>query len=224
MSDPILTSITGALYTPEGVKITDGNLVISLSNSFISVDGNRVSPFAKTVEIMGDFSFSLYATENTLGGSAYAAPIPTGIRYTLEFDPDPSNTSIAITRKNGYFRNSISVPHISDTPLSNSVHLHDLSPLEYLNINKYYGKINILDNDPRLLSMYERSLLLSGVSASSLHYHSELPNILTIARDNTLAAPPTDSVAIHLSDTFITSKTSTHVVFDDGTNVILFYS
>lgn len=225
MADPVLTQISGFICAPFGDQLTTGNLIISLSSSFISIDGNRVSPFVKTVAVAGDFSFSLFATENSVVGGAYSDPDPLGVRYTIEYDPEPSNQSVALVRKNGYFRNTISVPHLSDTPASNVTSWGDIIPTEYQYITKLYGILNLLDNDPRLLTLAQKTALTGGGNASAYHSHAVGgSSFISLEPSNPMVTPATDKIAIQYSETILGGVNSVNLLFENSEVITLFYA
>lgn len=96
---PTLTTITGSLYNPaSGTKITTGALIITPTAIVISNDCLvSTAPVTISVPGTGDLSFTLAAN-------------PSGPAYTVEYDPDPADTSTPTELKAGYFKSSWLVP------------------------------------------------------------------------------------------------------------------
>ncbi len=166
----VQTKITGTLTTPQGTALTSGTLIISLSESFTSIDGFFIAPFSISINVTNPLDFYLTATRNTVESSIYTQIDPACAVYIIEYDPDGSVTPMNM--KSGYFKNKVYVPHISDTPEDNYINISDLLPYEYSNIVQGYGNINILDNNDGILSGDQKDTLTSGLyNAGLLHTH-----------------------------------------------------
>lgn len=168
---PITTNVSGVLYKPDGTLIEEGKLFINLAQDFTAIDGTKVAPFTSEIVIStgGSTFFSVFATSNSVNGSAYSSPVPTGLTYTIEFDPDPNNTSLAISRKNGYWKNVVDIPHVSDTPANNNITISSLTPAT--TSSPSYGDPYVPINDPRVNLVSQLLLgaitLTDGVTAPS---------------------------------------------------------
>jgi hypothetical protein len=98
-----LTRIQGYIYDATGTVRTVGELHITAQQDFISVDGTKVAPFTKTVDLSasaGLVDVFLYAT---------VGATPSGLAYFVEFDPDPDDLTKPMRNKNGYWNNYWSV-------------------------------------------------------------------------------------------------------------------
>lgn len=195
---PVKTAIIGSLYNIEGEAITTGRLFIKPQAHFTAIDGTLVAPFEITYTVTGPLSFSLFATENTVGGSSYTAVTNPLTRYVLEYDPDSAATTVACKRKDGYFKNTLSIPHVSDTPGSNIKNIKDIYSSESTQLIKKYGYGNILDNDNRILTAAQKALLIGGDNAGSIHTHSGT-NLSYLKFDNYdyNSLPAADHVVFH---------------------------
>jgi hypothetical protein len=99
-----LSKITGYLYDANGSVITVGKLRITPQQDFISLDGTKIVPFPKEVDLSDEEGLIDIDLHATVGAT------PDGLAYFVEFDPDPADTSIPMKLKDGYFSNYWTVP------------------------------------------------------------------------------------------------------------------
>jgi hypothetical protein len=95
---PTLTTITGSLYDSRtGTKLTAGTLRITPA-SFIQNGNDVITPHMVTysIPVSGDISLQL-APSN-------------GVKYLVEFDPNPADTVTPFRLKPGFFKNTWTVP------------------------------------------------------------------------------------------------------------------
>lgn len=185
----IQTTVTGTLYKPDGSTITSGNLTVSLSEMFTSIDGNIVQPFRYTLAITGAFTLSLFATENMIGG-IYTALSPSSSRvYTFEFDPDPTDNT-PISTKNGYFKKTLSIPHVSDTPLSNTYALSAPSAVKTLITGSLYDSSGTIVSSGKLrITPYESFTSINGAIVAPFTIEYTITGALSLylfATENTI--------------------------------------
>src|ERR1044072_3241860 len=102
---PTLTQVIGTLYDANGSPVSVGTVYITLQQDIISVDGDKVAPTTKTVDLSattGVINVNLYATV----GAA-----PAGVSYFVEYDPDPTDLTKPRRNKTGYWSNYWAVPN-----------------------------------------------------------------------------------------------------------------
>lgn len=222
----ITTNIYGYLYKSDGTKITTGNIIVSLSQDFTSIDGNKVAPFITTQSLSAEglIDFDLFATVNNVSGSSYGAPYPTGVAYMFEFDPEPTNLSVALIRKNGYWRAQFIIPHISDTVASNQVGIGSLVPA--LSSAITYNPSYVSVTDPNLLTAEQKALLTDGISsnADDLHSHGAVSNTLvSLTKITSIPAPLTDYAYIYMTTTGTSPNKEIRVIglLENGTEFLL---
>lgn len=175
----VTTRIRGHMYKPDGTKITTGKIIVSLTYDFISIDGYKIAPFLKVCtldETTGLIDFYLAATVNDLEGSIYGQPYPLGVSYQFEFDPNPSDATTPIYRKDGYWKALYTIPHISDDAYDNEVSFGALVQALSSEVTTSASFIPI--TDPRMLTQFQRDLLTHGEIADVLHTHTPLNNNL----------------------------------------------
>ena len=120
-----LTRITGYLYDATGAIVETGNLRITAQQDFISVDGTKVVPFTKVIDLSdttGYIDVSLYALEGAT---------PAGLAYYVEFDPNPAELTKPMKTKDGYWNNYWSVPNTTAiVPIGNFTSARRGTPAE----------------------------------------------------------------------------------------------
>lgn len=222
----ITTNITGYLYKSDGTKIITGNLIVSLTQDFISIQGDKVAPFIQVFSLssLGLIDFDLYATSNSVSSTTYGQPYPTGLAYTFEFDPDPTNQAVALSRKNGYWRAMFDVPHVSDTLASNQIGVGALIPVSTSSVT--YNPSYALASDSRMLLQSEKNILTGGVTsdAGSLHTHTTMADSIAVL--SVVAAPSTPSAnqsIIYMTSSGVSPNKQLSLVgeLEDGTEFII---
>lgn len=94
-----LVTITGSIYNAStGAKWTTGRLYLT-PKTFIRNAGDVVIPKTVSYDIPGTGNISLAV-----------APSTDNVVYTVEFDPDPADTSTPFRLKAGYFKNDWTIP------------------------------------------------------------------------------------------------------------------
>lgn len=207
----VTTRVYGYLYKADGTLITTGKMIISVLQDFISIDGYKIAPFLKTATLGagGLLDVDLVATTNTLVGSVYGQPYPLGVVYQFEFDPSPSDTSIAVYRKDGYWKSLFAVPHVSDTTASNEIGLGALTPATTSSTTA--SATYVLTTDPRMLTLEQKIGLTDGGNADDLHVHSIVnDNVIQLAAVTAPSTPSAGFCYIYATSSGITpNKTVT---------------
>lgn len=223
----ITTNIYGYLYKSDGTKILTGNILISLTQDFLSIEGHKVAPFLKTASLSGTglIDFDLFATANDVTNSIYGAPYPLGVAYTFEFDPAPLDQSIALMRKDGYWRGVFSIPHVSDTPGSNQVSIGALIPVT--SAASVYSASYLSTSSTKLLTQEAKDILVGGVAsnADALHIHNPITStVITLQPVVTPPTATTDFAYIYMTTTGTTPSKVINLVAlleDDSEHILV---
>lgn len=221
-ANPVTTTITGAVYNPSGTKLTTGSLIITPTSDFTAIDGSKVIAKSIVVPVTGDVSFSLFATDNEVNGSIYNASTSIAVNYVVEYNPDAVIAELAT--KDGYFKSTISVPHVSDSANLNTIDFAEITPNEYQYYTAKYSYPNIFDNDYRLLTSSQNLGLVHGNNADALHTHSGVTSgYLSLQTSLNVSTPTTNKMFIFLSSSTVPTKSSVNLKFEDASLVHLFY-
>lgn len=220
----VTTRVYGYLYKADGTKITTGKMIISVLQDFISIDGYKIAPFIKSSTLSGTglLDVDLVATSNAVPASIYGQPYPTGIVYQFEFDPSPSDTTIGITRKDGYWKALYSIPHVSDTDASNEIGLGALTPVTTTSVTA--SPTYVLTTDTRMLTQEQKDGLTDGGNADDLHVHTPLSSdYVTLGAVADPGVPPANSCYIYVSASGVSPNRVLSVlgVLDDDSTYII---
>lgn len=221
----ITTRIYGYIYSPDGTKQTTGKLIVSLMYDFVSIDGYKIAPFLTTCTLNGTtglIDFDLAATENEVAGSIYGQPYPLGVTYQFEFDPNPSDTSTPVYRKDGYWKALYSIPHVSDTVASNEVGFGAL--VQALSYDVTASASYVLTGDARMLTQEQKDGLTDGGNADDLHVHTPLSSdYVTLGAVADPGVPPANSCYIYVSASGVSPNRVLSVlgVLDDDSTYII---
>jgi hypothetical protein len=154
---PTLTTLTGYLYNSKGVAITTGKLYLSLPQDMISVDGTKVVPMIVTVDLSASAGLVNVGVYATVGAT------PAGLAYRVEFDPTPTDISIPMKQKDGYWSNNWAVPNTASVAIGSfATALRGLPAYNYIPLTGTAGTAGalvgyltvIIDGTPRKIPYY----------------------------------------------------------------------
>jgi hypothetical protein len=118
-----LVTITGSIYNAStGAKWTTGRLYLK-PKTFIRHGQNVIVPATVSYDIPGTGNISLGL-----------APSTDSVTYTVEFDPDPTDTSVPFRLKSGYFKDEWLV-----SPSYSSIIVNTSGLLGYWKLNETAG-------------------------------------------------------------------------------------